>query len=91
MGIAIGGVAILLIASLFFICCNKRKRRRRDDEAAYYVPPPPGPKGDIFLKILNCWHLQVRTGFLAVLQVLVLTFRFFLSLKPIFGFNLDLV
>ncbi|KAJ6759462.1 SERINE-THREONINE/TYROSINE-PROTEIN KINASE CATALYTIC DOMAIN-CONTAINING PROTEIN-RELATED [Salix koriyanagi] len=44
VGIAIGGVAILLIASLFFICCNKRKRRRRDDEAAYYVPPPPGPK-----------------------------------------------
>ncbi|KAI5556871.1 hypothetical protein POPTR_018G081300v4 [Populus trichocarpa] len=46
VGIAIGGVAILLVVSLFFICCNKRKRRRRDDEAAYYVPPPPGPKDD---------------------------------------------
>ncbi|KAJ4822598.1 Proline-rich receptor-like protein kinase perk1 [Turnera subulata] len=44
VGIAIGGVAILLVLSLFFICCRK-KRRRRDDEAGYYVPhPPPGPK-----------------------------------------------
>ncbi|EEF48251.1 proline-rich receptor-like protein kinase PERK1 [Ricinus communis] len=43
VGIAIGGVAILLVLSLLCICCRK-KRRRRDDEAAYYVPPPPGPK-----------------------------------------------
>ncbi|XVF88544.1 hypothetical protein PTKIN_Ptkin19aG0059000 [Pterospermum kingtungense] len=47
VGIAIGGVAILLVLSLLFICCRK-KRRRRDDEH-YYVPPPPpatGPKDD---------------------------------------------
>uniref|UniRef100_A0A2C9UB35 non-specific serine/threonine protein kinase n=1 Tax=Manihot esculenta TaxID=3983 RepID=A0A2C9UB35_MANES len=44
VGIAIGGVAILLVLSLLCLCCRK-KRRRSDHEAAYYVPPPPpGPK-----------------------------------------------
>ncbi|XP_065849160.1 proline-rich receptor-like protein kinase PERK1 [Euphorbia lathyris] len=40
VGIAIGGVAVLIIASLICLCCRK-KRRRRDDEAGYYIPPPP--------------------------------------------------
>ncbi|KAJ8749826.1 hypothetical protein K2173_013229 [Erythroxylum novogranatense] len=40
VGIAVGGVAILVVLSLFCIFC-KKKRRRRDDEAAYYMPPPP--------------------------------------------------
>ncbi|XWS69890.1 hypothetical protein CRYUN_Cryun03dG0002500 [Craigia yunnanensis] len=45
VGIAIGGVAILLVLSLLFICCNKKRRRR--DEESYYVPPPPlGSKDD---------------------------------------------
>ncbi|CAI0543293.1 unnamed protein product [Linum tenue] len=47
VGIAIGGVAILLILSLFCIC--RKRRRRGDNEAAYYAPPPPpssGPKVD---------------------------------------------
>ncbi|XWS17266.1 hypothetical protein CRYUN_Cryun33cG0052900 [Craigia yunnanensis] len=41
VGIAIGGVAILLVLSLLFICCKKKRRRR--DEESYYVPPPPPP------------------------------------------------
>ncbi|XVE70419.1 hypothetical protein DITRI_Ditri10aG0071300 [Diplodiscus trichospermus] len=45
VGIAIGGVAILLVLSLLFICC-KKKRRRRDEESYYVPPPPPGPKDD---------------------------------------------
>ncbi|WCJ42475.1 Protein kinase superfamily protein [Euphorbia peplus] len=40
VGIAIGGVLILVVASLICLCCRK-KRRRRDDEAGYYIPPPP--------------------------------------------------
>ncbi|KDP33677.1 hypothetical protein JCGZ_07248 [Jatropha curcas] len=44
VGIAIGGVAILLVLSLLCLCF-RRKKRRNDDEAVYYVPPPPpGPK-----------------------------------------------
>ncbi|XP_039031686.1 proline-rich receptor-like protein kinase PERK1 isoform X2 [Hibiscus syriacus] len=45
VGIAIGGVTILLVLSLLFICCKKKRRR---DEESYYVPPPPpsGPKDD---------------------------------------------
>ncbi|KAM7257807.1 hypothetical protein ACFE04_013548 [Oxalis oulophora] len=39
VGIAIGGVAILIVLSLLFICCRKKKRRSNDD--GYYVPPPP--------------------------------------------------
>ncbi|XVE54268.1 hypothetical protein DITRI_Ditri03aG0067000 [Diplodiscus trichospermus] len=45
VGIAIGGVAILLVLSLLFICC-KKKRRRREEETYYVPPPPPGPKDD---------------------------------------------
>lgn len=45
MGIAIGGVAILVVLSLICLCCRKKKKRRDHDEAGYYVPPPPlGPK-----------------------------------------------
>ncbi|KAG7626453.1 putative proline-rich receptor-like protein kinase PERK1 RLK-Pelle-PERK-1 family [Arabidopsis thaliana] len=46
VGIAIGGVAILVILTLICLLCKKKRRRRHDDEAAYYVPPPPpsGPK-----------------------------------------------
>ncbi|KAJ9167819.1 hypothetical protein P3X46_019412 [Hevea brasiliensis] len=44
VGIAIGGVAILVVLSLLCLCCRK-KRRRDDDEATYYVPPPPPPPG----------------------------------------------
>ncbi|CAN1177607.1 Proline-rich receptor-like protein kinase PERK1 [Linum perenne] len=40
VGIAIGGLAILLTLTLFCLCC-KKKRRRGDHEAAYYAPPPP--------------------------------------------------
>ncbi|KAK9148815.1 hypothetical protein Scep_007572 [Stephania cephalantha] len=45
VGIAIGGVALLVVFSLLFICC-KKKKRRRDDGMEYYGPPPPlrGPK-----------------------------------------------
>uniref|UniRef100_A0A1J3FJ32 non-specific serine/threonine protein kinase n=1 Tax=Noccaea caerulescens TaxID=107243 RepID=A0A1J3FJ32_NOCCA len=43
VGIAIGGVALLIVLTLICLLC-KKKRRRRDDEAAYYVPPPP-PSG----------------------------------------------
>ncbi|KAB2072315.1 hypothetical protein ES319_A07G007300v1 [Gossypium barbadense] len=43
IGIAIGGVAILLVLSLLFICCQKKRRRRRDDGEIYYAPPPPPP------------------------------------------------
>ncbi|KAE8712569.1 Proline-rich receptor-like protein kinase PERK7 [Hibiscus syriacus] len=47
VGIAIGGVAILLVLSLLFICCQKKRtRRRRDDESYYVPPPPPGPPKD---------------------------------------------
>ncbi|KAL4296102.1 hypothetical protein GQ457_12G023190 [Hibiscus cannabinus] len=49
VGIAIGGVALLLVFSLLCLCCKKKssRRRRRDDEI-YYVPhpPPPAPKAD---------------------------------------------
>ncbi|KAL4653856.1 hypothetical protein ACB092_01G336100 [Castanea dentata] len=44
VGIAIGGVVILVVLSLLCICC-KKKRKRRDDEHYYPPPPPPGPKG----------------------------------------------
>nr|DAD26919.1 TPA_asm: hypothetical protein HUJ06_028387 [Nelumbo nucifera] len=46
VGIAIGGVALLVVLSLLFIVC--KKKRRRDHSPApvdYYVPPPTGPKG----------------------------------------------
>ncbi|KAK8660569.1 hypothetical protein V6N13_051491 [Hibiscus sabdariffa] len=43
VGLAIGGVAILLVLSLLFICLKKKRRRRRDDESYYLPPPPPGP------------------------------------------------
>ncbi|KAK8535459.1 hypothetical protein V6N13_081587 [Hibiscus sabdariffa] len=43
VGLAIGGVAILLVLSLLFICLQKKRRRRRDDESYYPPPPPPGP------------------------------------------------
>ncbi|PPR95679.1 hypothetical protein GOBAR_AA24976 [Gossypium barbadense] len=43
IGIAIGGVAILLVLSLLFICCQMKRRRRRDDGEIYYAPPPPPP------------------------------------------------
>ena len=45
VGIAIGGVVILVVWSLLCICW-KKKRKRRDD-GDYYPPPlPPGPKGN---------------------------------------------
>ncbi|KAK8602230.1 hypothetical protein V6N13_058121 [Hibiscus sabdariffa] len=43
VGIAIGGVALLLVFSLLCICCKKKSRRRRRDDEIYYVPPPPPP------------------------------------------------
>ncbi|KAA3468311.1 proline-rich receptor-like protein kinase PERK1 [Gossypium australe] len=50
LGIAIGGIAILLVLSLLFtlISSQKRKRtRKRRDEESYYTPPPsPRPKDD---------------------------------------------
>lgn len=45
VGLAIGGIAILIVASFLFICC-KKKRRRDHGPVDYYVPPPPGPKDD---------------------------------------------
>ncbi|CAN1331116.1 Proline-rich receptor-like protein kinase PERK1 [Linum perenne] len=45
VGIAIGGLAILLTLTLFCLCC-KKKRRRGDHEAAYYAPPPPPASKD---------------------------------------------
>ncbi|EFH64711.1 hypothetical protein ARALYDRAFT_475678, partial [Arabidopsis lyrata subsp. lyrata] len=45
VGIAIGGVAVLVFLTLICLLCKKKRRRRHDDEAAYYVPPPPPPPG----------------------------------------------
>ncbi|KAG6411218.1 hypothetical protein SASPL_129296 [Salvia splendens] len=39
VGIALGGVALLVILSLLFIFCKKKKKRIQQHE--YYVPPPP--------------------------------------------------
>ncbi|KAL8243006.1 hypothetical protein R6Q59_013308 [Mikania micrantha] len=44
VGIAIGGVLILVFLSILFLCCKKR-RKRTQAPAGYYVPPPP-PKVD---------------------------------------------
>ncbi|XP_010249724.1 PREDICTED: proline-rich receptor-like protein kinase PERK1 [Nelumbo nucifera] len=44
VGIAIGGIAVLVVLSLLFVCCKKKKRR--DHGVDYYVPPPTGPKDD---------------------------------------------
>ncbi|KAH9608000.1 hypothetical protein KSS87_017628 [Heliosperma pusillum] len=48
VGVAIAGVAVLLIVSLICVCFARRRRRRRDDYGGgggggegYYVPPPP--------------------------------------------------
>ncbi|KAF5776287.1 putative protein kinase RLK-Pelle-PERK-1 family [Helianthus annuus] len=40
VGIAVGGVLILVVLSVLFICCKKR-RKRTQAPAGYYVPPPP--------------------------------------------------
>lgn len=45
VGLAIGGLAILVVVSLLFLCCCKKKRRRRDEAGYYMPPPPPAPKG----------------------------------------------
>ncbi|MFS7991018.1 putative protein kinase RLK-Pelle-PERK-1 family [Helianthus anomalus] len=42
VGIAVGGVLILVVLSVLFICCKKR-RKRAQAPAGYYVPPPPPP------------------------------------------------
>ncbi|KAK9071287.1 hypothetical protein SSX86_009855 [Deinandra increscens subsp. villosa] len=42
VGIAIGGVLILVVFSILFLCC-KKKRKRNQTPAGYYVPPPPPP------------------------------------------------
>ncbi|KAM0020744.1 putative protein kinase RLK-Pelle-PERK-1 family [Helianthus debilis subsp. tardiflorus] len=42
VGIAVGGVLILVVLSVLFICCRKR-RKRTQAPAGYYVPPPPPP------------------------------------------------
>ncbi|KAJ0815858.1 putative protein kinase RLK-Pelle-PERK-1 family [Helianthus annuus] len=42
VGIAVGGVLILVVLSVLFICCKKR-RKRTQAPAGYYVPPPPPP------------------------------------------------
>ncbi|TYI16875.1 hypothetical protein ES332_A08G284800v1 [Gossypium tomentosum] len=50
LGIAIGGIAILLVLSLLFTLISSQKRKRtrtRRDEESYYTPPPsPRPKDD---------------------------------------------
>nr|XP_043623777.1 proline-rich receptor-like protein kinase PERK1 [Erigeron canadensis] len=47
VGIAVGGVLILVVFSILFLCC-KKKRRRSQAPAGYYVPPPPPPKVDSY-------------------------------------------
>ncbi|KAC9709415.1 hypothetical protein E3N88_45359 [Mikania micrantha] len=42
VGIAIGGVLILVFLSILFLCCKKRIKRTQAP-AGYYVPPPPPP------------------------------------------------
>ncbi|GAB4852592.1 Proline-rich receptor-like protein kinase perk1 [Ancistrocladus abbreviatus] len=58
VGIAIGGVLILVVLSLLYICCSRKKRRRRDDYGAenYYVPPPPGPKDGYYGGAAQHWQ-----------------------------------
>ncbi|KAL6558479.1 Proline-rich receptor-like protein kinase perk1 [Orobanche minor] len=56
VGIAIGGVAILVVLSLLFVCCKKRKGRPQSD---HHVPPTPptGPKADPYGgPVLNWQH-----------------------------------
>ncbi|CAN4096353.1 unnamed protein product [Withania somnifera] len=55
VGIAIGGVVILVILSLLFIYCKKKKRRNHED---YYVPPPPpiGVKADPHGGLMQHWQ-----------------------------------
>ncbi|KAK9060768.1 hypothetical protein SSX86_021474 [Deinandra increscens subsp. villosa] len=44
VGVAIGGVLILVVFSILFLCCKKR-RKRNQAPAGYYAPPlPPPPK-----------------------------------------------
>ncbi|CAO2822855.1 unnamed protein product [Amaranthus hypochondriacus] len=49
VGIAVAGVAVLIILSIICICCMKKKKRRRNEygDEGYYAPPPPsqGPLG----------------------------------------------
>ncbi|KAL5729238.1 non-specific serine/threonine protein kinase [Ranunculus cassubicifolius] len=45
VGIAIGGLAVLVVLTLCFCFC-KKKRRRDHGPMDYYGPPPPGPKVD---------------------------------------------
>ncbi|KAK1413905.1 hypothetical protein QVD17_29642 [Tagetes erecta] len=42
VGIAIGGVLVLVVLSILFLCCKKR-RKRTQAPVGYYVPPPPPP------------------------------------------------
>ncbi|GER32758.1 PERK1-like protein kinase [Striga asiatica] len=58
VGIAIGGVAILVILSLLFVCCKKKRRRPQSE---FYVPPPapPGPKADPYGGPVNSWQHNV--------------------------------
>lgn len=53
VGVAIAGVAIIVILGIVCVYCTKKKKKRRDDEyggGGYYAPPPPphhappGPK-----------------------------------------------
>ncbi|XP_057768141.1 proline-rich receptor-like protein kinase PERK1 [Salvia miltiorrhiza] len=57
VGIAVGGVALLVILSLMFICCKKKKRRQQPD---YYIPPPPpGYKADPYGGPVQNWQQNV--------------------------------
>lgn len=63
MGIAIAGVAILVILSIVCVCCARKKKRRRDEYGGegYYVPPPPhqapaGPKDGHYAIQANHWQ-----------------------------------
>ncbi|XP_042066417.1 proline-rich receptor-like protein kinase PERK1 [Salvia splendens] len=52
VGIAVGGVALLVILSLMFICCKKKRRQQPE----YYAPPPPGYKADPYGGQVQNWQ-----------------------------------
>ncbi|KAL1554898.1 Proline-rich receptor-like protein kinase perk1 [Salvia divinorum] len=58
VGIALGGVALLVILSLLFIFCKKKKKRIQQHEH-YVLPPPLGYKADPYGGQVQNWQNNV--------------------------------